>query len=193
MDSQTKFKNNKASAIIFSALAVFVAAIYFGFFHKNTVPKFTIDSLISSTNGTETTAFSQINFRVSPEVSEAINNGVPVYIVIEHAFSSQGLIQNNYHNKRIQQHRLERHALSDKYILSGVEEGRLQNFDSISAALTYLGQSFNIKRDNPNEYSNLAIRAYIDLKQLPNALRFQHLFSKAWLHDSGWSVWPLKS
>ncbi len=189
-----------APAVIILGLTSILALLTYNFaLSNNDEPKFTVNSLISSKNADEIVAFTQIDLRLSDELIAAVDNGVPIYISVEHAFPSLGILKQVYRNAQNQQYRLERHALSDNYILSGTDN-QLRNFDSIREALSYLGQSFKITlpvsnslNDSGQTKDQIAIRAYLDLKQLPSALRLKHLFSDSWQHDSGWSVWPLEA
>lgn len=180
-------------AIIFCVALLSACLIYLAAFYDRSPSKFTVNSLISSKTDSSITAFSQIDLRLSSEVTEAINNGVPIYILVQHGFPKNSFFKTTVRQKQQHKFRLERHALSDKYILSALDDNQLQNFDSISSALTYLGQSFKMVLNTTTKQDKVAIRAYVDLKQLPSALRLRHFFSNDWRHDSGWSIWPLKS
>lgn len=155
--------------------------------------RFKVESLISSRSEQNTTVFTQFDLQLSNQLINAIDNGVPIYINVKYGNPKLSMFRQTYTVKESFQHRIERHALSNRYLLTDLASRKLISFESIGSALSYLGQSYKITLAANYPHNNIAVRCYVDLTQLPSPLRFKRIFSRFWRHDSDWSVWPLNS
>lgn len=183
--------------LFISAILFFIVLLSIGFYKHfinfSASERFKVENLIFSKNQQEIIVFTQLNLQFSSELTAAIDSGVPIYIVIEYSKPRKGIFRKKFATEEKFQHRIERHAISNRYLLTDLASNKLISFEYIGAALSYLGQSYKISLLEDKENDHIAIRCYVDLDQLPSPLRLKRLFSSSWQHDSGWSVWPLNS
>ncbi|MGH1539168.1 MAG: DUF4390 domain-containing protein [Arenicella sp.] len=153
---------------------------------------FVVENVLSSHSGSEITIFSQLELSLSEQLIEAINHGVPISIVVEYAKPKKNWLGSSYSVLTTAVYQLERHSLSNRYLLRSFRGNKLDIFTSIQEALSYLGQSVSLTIQHDPQMTDIAVRSYVDIYRLPGPLRFKAFFSKHWHHDSNWSIWPLK-
>jgi hypothetical protein len=141
----------------------------------------------------------RLELNLSARTEEALSKGIPLDIVAEF-----GLILHRWllWDKEIADWRLRRrlqyHALSGQYLVSGLEPDiyEVESFASLQDALGYIGNFNNAalpltkkKKISPdNEYS-LVARVYLDIESLPSPLRPVAYTTPPWHHNSGWTQW----
>ena len=144
-----------------------------------------------------------ISFVFSEEALEAIENGVPVTIILEmQVLRQRGLIWDNlWWDKEIAQLegklRIETRPLSKTYLVRNLNSGEMQIFASFSELLVGLGKI----RDFPllDEYLlgdegryYLRLRALLDIESLPSPLRPWAYLSALWRLESDWYQWTIE-
>ncbi len=144
-----------------------------------------------------------ISFVFSEEALEAIENGVPVTIILEmQVLRQRGLIWDNlWWDKEIAQLegklRIETRPLSKTYLVRNLNSGEMQVFASFSELLVGLGKI----RDFPllDEYLlgdegryYLRLRALLDIESLPSPLRPWAYLSALWRLESDWYQWTIE-
>ncbi len=144
-----------------------------------------------------------ISFVFSEEALEAIENGVPVTIILEmQVLRQHGLIWDNlWWDKKIAQlegkFRIETRPLSKTYLLRNLNSGELQVFPSFGELLVGLGKIRNfplldehLLGDEGHYY--LRLRALLDIESLPSPLRPWAYLSALWRLESDWYQWPIE-
>lgn len=154
---------------------------------------FNVHNVLHSFQGSRLIVFSQLDLTLSKELIEAINNGVAISISVEYAKPRQTFFGSTYDVITSATYEIERHSLSNRYLMRDIKTDTQNIFNSIQAALDNLGRSLKQSIDFNDDFKQLAIRCYVDKFRLPGPLRFKAFFSNAWSPNSGWSLWPLKA
>ncbi len=144
-----------------------------------------------------------ISFVFSEEALEAIENGVPVTIILEmQVLRQRGLIWDNlWWDKEIAQLegklRIETRPLSKTYLVRNLNSGEMQVFASFSELLGGLGKIRNfplldeyLLGDEGHYY--LRLRALLDIESLPSPLRPWAYLSALWRLESDWYQWTIE-
>ena len=144
-----------------------------------------------------------ISFVFSEEALEAIENGVPVTIVLEmQVLRERGLIWDNlWWDKEVAELqaklRIETRPLSKTYLVRNLNSGETRVFGSFDELLEGLGRI----RDFPlldehllgeeGDYY-LRFRALLDIESLPSPMRPWAYLSGLWRLESDWYEWSLE-
>ena len=153
---------------------------------------FAVKNVFSSRSDSQLTVISQLELSLSDQAIDAIDHGVPISIVIEYARPKQGPLGMSHQILARSVYQIQRHSLSNRYLLRMPTDKALSIFASIENALTYLGRSITQPITIRQPLDKIAVRMYLDVYRLPAPLRFKAFFSQQWQHDSAWSVWPLQ-
>lgn len=154
---------------------------------------FVVRNVLYSYQDSQLTVFSQLDLTLSNDLIEAINNGVTISIAVEYAKPKKNILGVNYDVITKTTYEIERHSLSNRYLMRDIHTNKIDIFNSIQAALDNLGRSLKQSIDFEEGTKELAIRCYVDKFRLPGPLRFKAFFSKSWSPNSEWSIWPLNS
>lgn len=93
-----------------------------------------------------------------------------------------------------QRYELSFHALSERYLVRNVNSGEQSSFATLDAALDslrvvgslpILDQALVV----PSERHEISLRAHLDLRTMPDALRFILFWSEDWRQDTEWYTW----
>lgn len=152
---------------------------------------FAVKSVLSSKNDSQLMVISQLELSLSDQAIDAIDHGVPISIVIEYARPKQGMLGMSHEILARSVYQIQRHSLSNRYLLRMPTDKALSIFVSIENALSYLGRSITQPITIKQPLDTIAVRMYLDVFRLPAPLRFKAFFSQQWQHDSAWSIWPL--
>jgi hypothetical protein len=93
-----------------------------------------------------------------------------------------------------QRYELSFHALSERYLVRNVNSGEQSSFATLDAALDSLRVVGNLPildqalvlADARHE---IGLRAHLDLRTMPDALRFILFWSEDWRQDTEWYTW----
>jgi len=144
-----------------------------------------------------------ISFVFSEEALEAIENGIPVTIILEmQVLSERSLIWDNlWWDKAIAQieakFRIETRPLSKTYLLRNLNSGETQVFASFAELVVGLGMIRNFPLldehliDDESRYY-LRLRTRLDIESLPSPMRPWAYLSSLWRLQSDWFEWPLE-
>ena len=154
---------------------------------------FNVRNVLYSFQDSQLTIFSQLDLTLSNDLIEAVNNGVTISIAIEYAKPKKNLLGTTYDVIAKSIYEIERHSLSNRYLMRDINTNKIDIFNSIQAALDNLGRSLKQSIEFKEQIKELAVRCYVDKFRLPGPLRFKALFSEAWSPSSDWSIWPLNS
>lgn len=144
-----------------------------------------------------------ISFVFSEEALEAIENGVPVTIVLEmQVLRQRGLVWDNmWWDKEVAglqaKLRIETRPLSKTYLVRNLNSGETRVFGSFDELIQGLGRIRNfplldehLLGDDGNYY--LRLRALLDIESLPSPMRPWAYLSSLWRLESDWYEWPLE-
>ena len=141
----------------------------------------------------------EIDYQFSKPALEALENGVPLIILVDIEVER---VRQWWLNKDIaelqQGYLLLYHALTEKYIVNNLNSGVQENYDTLSGALGALG---NIEMlpildaklaENDGDNYVVHVHTYLDLESLPAPMRPIAYISTHWRLESEWSQWPLE-
>jgi hypothetical protein len=144
-----------------------------------------------------------LSFVFSDEALEAIENGIPVTIILEmQVLRERGLIWDNlWWDKEIAQieakFRIETRPLSKTYLVRNLNSGEARVFASFNELVVGLGRIRNfplldehLLGDQGNFY--LRMRTLLDIESLPSPMRPLAYLSSLWRLESDWYEWPLE-
>lgn len=155
--------------------------------------KFNVRNVFYSSQSTELIIISQLDLTLSNQLIDAINNGVAISIAVEYAKPKKNIIGTKYDILARSTYEIERHSLSNRYLMRSIKTGKTDIFNSIQSALDSLGSSLKQSVQYTQNIDELAVRCFVDKFRLPGPLRFKAFFSKSWSPSSRWSIWPLNS
>ncbi|GAB4352447.1 MAG: hypothetical protein Kow006_17010 [Gammaproteobacteria bacterium] len=140
-----------------------------------------------------------IDYRLSPAVREALENGVPLTVEIQievrrdrwYWLDEEVAVLNQYYL-------LQYHALSRQYLLTSLNSGKQRSFSTLRSALEAMGSLVDIpildsKLLRPETEYQVRLRALLDIESLPAPLRPVAYLSDEWRLVSEWYSWPLSS
>ncbi|MDH5571905.1 MAG: DUF4390 domain-containing protein [Gammaproteobacteria bacterium] len=138
----------------------------------------------------------RIEYKFSDEALAALQNGVPLIILMN--------IEVNqvrwYWNKNIasleQGYLLIYHALSKKFILHNLNSGTQTDFSGLSNTLYALGHLEQLPLIDANLLEantkyEVQLRTQLDIESLPAPMRPLAYISSDWRLQSDWYIWPL--
>jgi hypothetical protein len=144
-----------------------------------------------------------ISFVFSEEALEAIENGVPVTIVLEmQVLRERRLVWDNlWWDKEIAQLearlRIDTRPLSKTYLVRNLNSGETQVFGSFRELVVGLGKirefpllDEHLIGDEGHYY--LRLRALLDIESLPSPMRPWAYLSSFWHLQSDWYRWPIE-
>lgn len=144
------------------------------------------------------TLSAQIEYRFSDAAIEALENGVPLIVLIDIEVEQE---RNWWLNKEIaelqQGYLLLYHALTEKYIVNNLNSGAQENYDSLHGAVSALGKIEALPILDANLASadsryTVRLHTYLDLEALPAPMRPVAYISSQWRLESDWYEWPLQ-
>lgn len=140
----------------------------------------------------------EIDYGFSERALEALENGVPLTILVHIQVRQQGswIWDESLVDQRLR-YRIRYKPLSERYLVSrlpGEEGGR--TFVTRQAAIAALGELDNLylvsdKRLDPDQTYEVHLRASLDIEELPLPLRPMAYLRSGWKQSTGWTNWPL--
>lgn len=138
-----------------------------------------------------------IEFRFSPEALEALDNGVPLTIVIHAQVRSANawIWEDSVTDLRLR-YAVRYKPLSERYEVYRLPGDRGRSFVSREAAIAALGELRGLQlvakdRLDPEDQYQLHLKAELDIEELPLPLRPIAYLRPAWKLGSSWTKWPL--
>ncbi len=144
-----------------------------------------------------------IRFVFSTETLDAIDNGIPVTIILEmQVLRERGLVWDNlWWDKKIAgleaKLRIETRPLSKTYLVRNLNSGETRTFRSFGELVVGLGRIRKfplldeyLLGDEGRYY--LRLRALLDIESLPSPMRPWAYLSSLWRLKSDWYEWPLE-
>lgn len=138
-----------------------------------------------------------IEFRFSPEALEALDNGVPLTIVLQAQVRSANawIWEDSAADLRLR-YAVRYKPLSERYEVYRLPGDRGRSFVSREAAISALGELRGLQlvakdRLDPKGEYQLHLKAELDIEELPLPLRPIAYLRPAWKLGSSWTKWPL--
>ncbi len=140
----------------------------------------------------------EIDYGFSERALEALENGVPLTILVHVQVREQGawIWDESLVDQRLR-YRIRYKPLSERYLVSRLpgEEGS-RTFVTRQAAIAALGELHDLylvseKRLDPDQTYEAHLRASLDIEELPLPLRPMAYLSPGWKQSTGWAKLPL--
>jgi hypothetical protein len=138
-----------------------------------------------------------IDFEFSDTALEALENGVPLTLVVEVRIQREGgwFWNRNLVSRKLR-YEIRYHALSGLYEIVDPETGIQERFATRQAAMAKLGELHSIEVARSEELQEkrqhrVALRAFLDIESLPLPLRPLAYISPQWHLGTGWKKWRL--
>jgi hypothetical protein len=138
-----------------------------------------------------------LDYRFSAEALEALENGVPLTILVQIQVRRVGawLWEDSKSDLQLR-YAIRYKPLSERYEVYRLPGNEGRSFVSRDAAIRALGEITGLSLisaanlDPDTEYE-VQIRASLDIEELPLPLRPMAYLKPSWKLSSGWSKWPL--
>jgi hypothetical protein len=142
----------------------------------------------------------RLDLGLTPQVEEALNNGIPLDFVIDVRLHRQrALLWDDAVDEWTLRRQLRFHALSGQYLLSGEPAlpPNRESFASLAEALAQVGSLDEVNlpiemRIQSDADYQAKVRVVLDIEALPPLLRPVAYTSRAWDLNSGWSSWKVQ-
>ncbi len=140
----------------------------------------------------------RIDYRLTPEVEEALSNGVPLILKVQ---LEVGKVWRDFWEgnplSRTLRFQIRYHALTELYRVVNMQTGEEQNFVTQDAALYALGDMGKLPLVSqadlvPGEAYQLRLRADLEIESLPLPLQPLAYLGRGWRLTTGWTQWPLQ-
>ena len=137
---------------------------------------------------------SHMQFKFSDAAIEALQSGVGLHVEFNLKIKRERRFMWDKSIVRLSKRiKLERHALTDRYIVTDLLEDQRRIFESLDAAFEGINEMSDIPVGSFTELKNdnyiLAVRARLDIEALPAPLRPIAYVSPSWRMSSGWFEW----
>ena len=139
-----------------------------------------------------------IDIEFNPESREAMESGVPLTVLLEIEVVRERLFRDEGVRRIRLPYRIERHALSDRYVVTDVPSGKARTYGAIEdasatlgtiQALTLVGRAELL----PGQTYRVRLRARLDIEAMPSPLRPLAWFGSLWRLRNDWFTWVLSS
>lgn len=138
-----------------------------------------------------------VAFAFSDDAIEAIKSGIALYIDVDFRIARERRYLWDPDTLTLsRRYQIERHALTDRYVITDLVTDDRRTHDSLEAAIHDLGRIREVPLaeaallDDANEY-RIEVRARLDLESLPAPLRPLAYISPSWRMSSGWYEWKV--
>jgi hypothetical protein len=138
---------------------------------------------------------------LNPKTEEALHKGIPLVVrfdirVVKHRWWWANQVIADWELPR----RLQFHALSRQYLVSGLDGDRsTESFNTLARALEHFGRLDTLaipltakKQFEPGARYFVQLRASLDIETLPALMRPLAYATPSWRLNSGWSTWPVE-
>lgn len=139
----------------------------------------------------------KLDFNFDPEMIDALEHGVSISIDINILIKRE---RNWLWDPKVKEDtlsfRLEQHPLSDRYLVTNLNNKNVRQFQTLDAALDFLGTIHNyflVSRSvlSSDETYICMIKAELNTETLPAVIRPIAAVSKKWQLDSPWYEWKI--
>ncbi len=136
---------------------------------------------------------------LSEESLEALDNGVPLTVVVDMDIVQTRKLAWDKHIARLSaRNELRIHVLSRKYLVRNLNSDATTSYLTLHEAISALGnlENFPVLDShllNDDKSYHLKLRARLDIEALPSPLRPVAYLSSLWRRSSEWSTWPIEN
>ena len=137
---------------------------------------------------------SHMQFLFSDAAIEALQSGVAIYLEFDLKVKRQRRYMWDKSIVRLSKRlKLERHALTERYIITDLLDQQRRIFDSLASAFEGINEMSDIPISSLSEIEQdeyvLALKAKLDIEALPAPLRPIAYVSPSWRMSSDWYEW----
>ncbi|NOY61701.1 MAG: DUF4390 domain-containing protein [Gammaproteobacteria bacterium] len=139
-----------------------------------------------------------IDYQLSNEAREALQNGLPLNIVLDiEVAKKRGLLWNKEIVHLKQRYQIRYYALIQQYHVINVNSGLQHSLPTLAVATSILGTIVDLPLfdamliDADSDYE-ISLRSRLDTESLPMPVRLSTYFSSGWDLSSGWYRWSLR-
>ena len=138
-----------------------------------------------------------IDIEPNEETGEALAKGVSLVFELQiEVQRKRRFWPDKLHAELKQRYEFHYHALSQRYVIRNTNTGEQQEFTTLDAALTSLGSISSLPiidetLIDPDETYEIRVRAVLDNKSIPGALRLLFNWFVDWRMTSEWLAWQL--
>jgi hypothetical protein len=142
-----------------------------------------------------------LDLPLNPKIEEALSKGIPIDVVFEiNLVKYRWWWRNMVVTDHILHRRLQFHALSRQYLVSGLHDlDSSESFGSLSQALAHAGTLEELvipltskKVIEADGRYLLMLRARLDIEALPMLMRPLAYATPSWRLNTGWTEWPIQ-
>jgi hypothetical protein len=134
-------------------------------------------------------------FELPDGAREVLREGVPLTLDLEIMIHRSRRFWLDENVATLEQHyELVYHALSERYLVRNLNSDEQSSFATLDAALDSLRVVGNLPILDqalviPKARHEIGLRAHLDLRTMPDALRFIVFWSQDWRQDTEWYTW----
>jgi hypothetical protein len=179
--------------------AVFLcAALFLPWLSALAAQQFEIRAAYVERNNGVYTLNAKLDFRLPDGAQQAVQDGARMTLDLEIVVRRARSLWFDETIAVLEQHyELIYHALSERYLVRNVNSGEQTSFPTLSAAIEYLSQIHGLPLLDetfilPRERYEISLRANVDVRTLPKALRTVLFWVDDWRQSTDWYTWPLK-
>ena len=136
-----------------------------------------------------------LDFDLPEGARHAIREGVPLTIALEiNVQRSRRYWMDETVAELVQRYELVFHALSERYLVRNLNSGEQASFATLDAALDFLRVIQNLPildrtLLDPERRHYISLRASLDVRTMPDTLRFVLFWTDDWRQRSEWYTW----
>jgi hypothetical protein len=136
-----------------------------------------------------------IDFELPAGAREAVREGVPLTLHLEIVVRRQRFYWFDEGVATLEQdYELVYHALSERYLVRNLNSGEQASFPTLDTALDALRVISNLPILDvslvvPNRRHEISVRATLDVRTMPDTLRFILFWADDWRQASEWYTW----
>ena len=139
-----------------------------------------------------------IDLEFNPESREAMESGVPLTLLLEVEVIRERFFRDEGVRRIRMPYRIERHALSERYVVTDVPSGKARTYGAIEDAIAALGTIRGltlVEREEllPGHRYRVRLRARLDIDAMPSPLRPLAWLGSLWQLRGNWFSWVLPS
>ena len=139
-----------------------------------------------------------VEYRLSTDARGALDAGVPLTFDLDVEFiDPRWYWADEVVGRLTQSHRLQYHALSERYIVLNVNSGEQNTFATLFSALDFLGRIGKLPLIdatllNPNNVHDVRIRALLRIEAVPDPWGVLIFWRRGWSLRSEWYRWSMQ-
>lgn len=141
----------------------------------------------------------ELRHELSEEALEALANGISLTVQVEIEFTRpRRYLWDPLVARAVQIYRLQRHELSNQYLVIDASSGRRRNYGSLDAAIAALDAPppmpvIERRRLQAGIELRAHVRTRLDIEALPAPLRPVAWLKPGWRLSSGWYSWSFRT